>query len=175
MKYISFFLSIFTVLALTNTVYGGSCHCVDKDGLHSHSETTKKKDDIIMRDYQGLEWFTNIEDTYNSGKYSHVLVLFTGSDWCQPCKQLASEKLSSKKFHTYIKENGVGLVILDSPNSEELNSQIDAVYVMEMKKKFKIRGVPTIVTLDKDQMEMTRQEGYSHVYFDDFISKSFDK
>ena len=128
-----------------------------------------------MRDYQGLEWFTNIDDAYKVGQYSHVLVLFTGSDWCPPCKKLASEKLNTHAFHALIKEKGLGLVILDSPSNTELRSQINTAYVNEMSEQFQIRGVPTIVILDENKKETSRNVGYSERKFDNFISKSLDK
>ncbi|MDA8773882.1 hypothetical protein N9N03_01995 [Chlamydiia bacterium] len=62
---------------------------------------------------------TNIDDAYNSGKYSDVFVIFTGSGWGSESKELSENILSSKDFHTYVKTNDVGLVMLDYTTFEE--------------------------------------------------------
>ena len=38
-------------------------------------------------------------------KKNHVLVLFTGSDWCPPCKMLERNILSTAEFEEYCKNN----------------------------------------------------------------------
>jgi protein disulfide-isomerase len=92
----------------------------------------------------------------------HVLLDFTGSDWCGPCIELRKRVLSSKEFDTYAAKNLV-LVEIDYPQrkkqSPELKKQNE-----KLSKEYGIdeKGFPTIVLLDpagKVIREFTGYEG----------------
>jgi tetratricopeptide (TPR) repeat protein len=78
-----------------------------------------------------------------------LLVLYTGSDWCPPCKKLEEEILSQEDFLKEISPDFV-LVKLDFPQNivqtPELVAQNKA-----WREKFGIDGYPTIVLLDAKQ------------------------
>ena len=65
---------------------------------------------VIFKDKINLDWL----DDYDFAKKKaakenkHILLLFTGSDWCNPCKQLESEILETKIFADYAKKYFVG-------------------------------------------------------------------
>ncbi len=75
-----------------------------------------------------------------------VIFLFTGSDWCPPCKKLEKEVLSEKEFLEEISKQYV-LVKLDflknSPQDPELVKQNDGY-----SKKYGIDSFPTLVLAD---------------------------
>ncbi|MGY8749853.1 MAG: thioredoxin fold domain-containing protein [Pirellulales bacterium] len=75
-----------------------------------------------------------------------VIFLFTGSDWCPPCKKLEKEVLSEKEFLEEISKQYV-LIMLDfpknSPQAPELAKQNDGY-----SKKFGIESFPTLVLTD---------------------------
>lgn len=88
----------------------------------------------------------------DSGK--HVLVDFTGSDWCGWCIRLTDEVFSQSAFKEYAGDNLV-LVKVDFPRRKEIPESVMARN-RELAQEFGVRGFPTIVLLDSDGEEVAR-------------------
>ena len=75
-----------------------------------------------------------------------LLVKFTGSDWCPPCKMLEKEVFSQKDFKSGVEKDFV-VVVLDFPKKKALpeaeKKANDAVA-----KEYKITGFPTVLRMD---------------------------
>ncbi|MCK5676428.1 MAG: thioredoxin family protein [Verrucomicrobia bacterium] len=94
-------------------------------------------------------WETDFEKASAKAKAEgkHLLIDFSGSDWCGWCVKLDKEVFSQPAFKEYAKENLV-LVLADFPRdkskqSKELKTQND-----KLAKKFGLRGFPTVYILD---------------------------
>ena len=109
----------------------------------------------------GEGWLTNIEKAKELAKKEGktVLVEFTGSDWCPPCKALKKNVFDSKEFKAYAKKNLV-LVELDFPSDKSKVTKDQAEYNREQAKAFAVRGYPTIILMDADGKELTKKVGY---------------
>ena len=87
-----------------------------------------------------------------------VLLDFTGSDWCGWCIKLQKDTFSKPEFKKFAEESLV-LVELDFPRgktqSDELKKQNE-----ELAEKFGVQGFPTLVLLDPQGKEATRNVGY---------------
>jgi protein disulfide-isomerase len=87
-----------------------------------------------------------------------VLLDFTGSDWCGWCIKLQKDTFSKSEFKKFAQESLV-LVELDFPRgktqSDELKKQNE-----ELAEKFGVQGFPTLVLLDHQGKEATRNVGY---------------
>jgi thiol-disulfide isomerase/thioredoxin len=74
-----------------------------------------------------------------------ILLLFTGSDWCPPCKAMDSKVFASEAFGSYATENLV-LVKADFPRRQplapEVKKQNDA-----LAQSFGVQYFPTVVLL----------------------------
>jgi thiol:disulfide interchange protein len=77
----------------------------------------------ISRAAEG-NWLTDFEKAQTMAKEQKKLVLmdFTGSDWCPPCKLLHKNVLTSKEFVEFAKDNLV-LVVVDFPIGTNLPSR----------------------------------------------------
>ena len=84
----------------------------------------------------------------------HVLVDFTGSDWCGWCIRLKKEVFDEAAFQAYAKENLV-LVELDFPRTKELSKKLSEQNE-KLQQEFQIQGFPTIVILDSKGKEVAR-------------------
>ncbi|HIL24214.1 MAG TPA: redoxin domain-containing protein, partial [Verrucomicrobia bacterium] len=106
-------------------------------------------------------WLTNIEKAKELAKKEGktVLVEFTGSDWCPPCKALKKNVFDSKEFKAYAKKNLV-LVELDFPRDKSKVTKDQAEYNREQAKAFAVRGYPTIILMDANGKELTKKVGY---------------
>jgi len=76
----------------------------------------------------------------------HMLLNFTGSDWCGWCIRLHKEVFSKDAFKEYAKENLI-LVEIDFPRKKSLKSKIQEQNET-LQRTFEIAGYPTIILLD---------------------------
>ncbi len=88
----------------------------------------------------------------DSGK--HVLVDFTGSDWCGWCIRLTDEVFSKSAFKEFAEENLI-LVKVDFPRGKELPAEV-MQRNRELAQEYGVRGFPTIVILDSEGKEVAR-------------------
>ena len=105
-------------------------------------------------------WITDVPKAMEQAKSQKKLVLldFTGSDWCPPCKALHKNVLTSEEFSKFAKDNLV-LVDLDFPKAKPQSDELKAAN-KELSKKYGIKGFPTIIVLDADGKELFRKVGY---------------
>lgn len=106
------------------------------------------------------EWLTDLAKAQEKAKAEKKLVLidFTGSDWCPPCKNLHKTVLTAPEFTKFAKDNLV-LVEIDFPNSKPQSAELKAAN-KELAKKFEIKGYPTVVVLDANGKEVFKKVGY---------------
>ncbi|WP_459209631.1 thioredoxin family protein [Aquimarina rhabdastrellae] len=66
------------------------------------------------------EWHTDIDEAKEIAisENKKIVLLFTGSDWCPPCKKLEKNILSTEVFKSYAKENFV-LLKADFPKRKK--------------------------------------------------------
>ena len=76
-----------------------------------------------------------------------VLLFFTGSDWCPPCKRLHGEVLSKPEFLTATA--GFVLVELDFPRRRELAPALTQAN-QALAEQYGITGFPTILLVDTE-------------------------
>lgn len=76
-----------------------------------------------------------------------ILLLFTGSDWCPPCKMLETEVFSQQEFLDGVSDQFV-LVMLDFPKDKELTPELKQQND-SLAAKFAISAYPTVIMVDK--------------------------
>ncbi|MFN9342671.1 MAG: thioredoxin family protein, partial [Planctomycetota bacterium] len=79
-----------------------------------------------------------------------LLLLFTGSDWCPPCKRLEEEVFSKAEFNDAALKNFV-LVKFDFPQNKELPPQT-VKQNEEWQGRFGVSGFPTVMLVDQAQL-----------------------
>ena len=90
----------------------------------------------------------------------HVLVDFSGSDWCGWCKRLDREVFDTDVFRKGAADKYV-LLMVDTPRDKSLLSPNAAKNNPGLVKKFNVRGFPTVVVLDPKGKEVFRT-GYKN-------------
>ena len=127
-------------------------------------------------------WTDDFEGALKQAKaeQKHVLVDFSGSDWCGWCKRLDSEVFAQPEFLAGATNKFV-LVMIDSPSDKSLLSEKAKAQNPELVKKFGIRGFPTVLLLDADGNKVA-QLGYAAggpvpylAKLEDFISPDVEK
>ena len=80
----------------------------------------------------------------------HLLINFTGSDWCGWCKKLEGEVFAHKEFVDAATKKFV-MVFLDFPNAQELKDKVvDAALNQKLSKEYGVGGFPTIMLTNAD-------------------------
>lgn len=107
----------------------------------------------------GDGWSTDFNKSLEQAKKEgkHVLVDFSGSDWCGWCIKLDKEVFSQEAFKDYAKDNLV-TVMLDFPKSKSQSDEVKAQN-KELQKKYEVRGFPTVLVLNPDG-ELVAKTGY---------------
>ena len=86
-----------------------------------------------------------------------LLVEFTGSDWCPPCKKLHKEVFSQSDFVKKASEDFV-LVELDFPRKTKIDAKLKEQNE-KLAEKYKVRGFPTVLLMDANG-KVFKQAGY---------------
>jgi thiol-disulfide isomerase/thioredoxin len=92
-------------------------------------------------------WLTDLDAAKAQGVKENkpVLVDFTGSDWCPPCKQLHKVVFESPEFAAVASK--YVLVELDYPHAKQQDPALKAKNT-ELSQRFGITGFPTVLLLD---------------------------
>jgi protein disulfide-isomerase len=105
------------------------------------------------------EWMTDFAKAQEKANKEKKLLLlnFTGSDWCPPCKLLHKNVFSSKEFVDFAKTNLV-LVEVDFPQ-RKLQTPEQKTANEELAKKHDVDRFPTIIVLDSAGKQLSKS-GY---------------
>jgi thioredoxin-related protein len=101
----------------------------------------------------------------SASEKKHLLLDFTGSDWCGFCIKIDREVFAKADFKGFGEKNLV-LVEVDFPKSKPQSSELKAQNE-GLERKFAVSGYPTLVLLDPQGKEVRRWEGYSAGFLDE--------
>ena len=87
-----------------------------------------------------------------------VLLLFTGSDWCSPCKVLESTVTDTEEFLSHAGDH-VHLVRIDLPQSPNIISAERMAINKDLAKRYAINGYPTLLFVNTDGRAISKYEG----------------
>lgn len=87
-----------------------------------------------------------------------ILLEFTGSDWCPPCKKMQREIFSQPDFQAFAQKEIVFLT-LDFPRGKKLSVEIQQRNE-RLLDQFGVEGFPTLVLLDSSGKELARHVGF---------------
>ena len=117
------------------------------------------------------EWMTDLAKAQEKAKVEKKLVLvdFTGSDWCPPCRALHKNVFTSSEFNEFAAKNLV-LVEVDFPRKKEQTDQLKKTN-RELAKKYEIDGYPTVIVFDSNGKQLDKKVGYSGASAKDYITQ----
>lgn len=109
----------------------------------------------------GADWGTDLKAAQAEAKAAgkHVLVDFTGSDWCGFCIKLNEEVLSTEEFKAWAADNVI-LVELDFPRKKVQPAGIKARN-KALKEQFEVPGFPTVLLMTGDGEVVHKEVGYA--------------
>ena len=96
-----------------------------------------------------------------------LLVKFTGSDWCPPCKALDKAIFYQKEFHKKNEKDFV-VAVLDFPRKKKLpEGQLEKNRAVA--KEFEIRGYPTVLLINQKGKVLKKMVGFNGATVDDYL------
>ena len=108
------------------------------------------------------KWLTDYDKALNEAKKEskNVLVYFTGSDWCPPCKMLKTDLFDSIEFKALSEE--YVLLYVDMPKNRDLLSPVQMAHNKEVMGKYNKKGVfPLLKIVNAKGNALDEYSGYS--------------
>lgn len=113
----------------------------------------------------GVNWFDDYSEAQKAAKKEGkpLLVFFTGSDWCGPCKLLVKDFFSSDKFKDVATDNFV-MYEANFPRNKDLISSSQKNDNFALKTKFNVGSFPTVLILNAKGKETGRESGFNYIH-----------
>lgn len=89
-----------------------------------------------------------------------LLLFFTGSDWCGPCKRLVSDFFESERFKEVTNDKFV-LYEADFPRNRDLVTKSQRTDNNNLKAKYNISAYPTIILINEEGNVLGKRKGYN--------------
>ena len=108
------------------------------------------------------KWLTDYDKALKVAEKEdkNVLVYFTGSDWCPPCKMLKTDLFDSAEFKV-LSENYV-LLYVDMPRNRDLLSPEQMSHNKDVMGKYNKKGVfPLLKIVNANGNALDEYSGYS--------------
>ena len=99
-----------------------------------------------------------------------ILMEFTGSDWCPPCKAFHKNVLITDVFMTEVPKTYI-LLKLDNPRDKSNQSEEEQAQYKELSAKMEVRGVPTVMLADATGRPYARKVGYGGTPAEDYVKE----
>ncbi len=112
-----------------------------------------------------LKWLTNLEKAQKLSKRTHkpILVYFTGSDWCAPCKMLKEDFFYTQEFKE--REDKFVLVMIDKPRRIDILSEEQMEYNDKIIAQYnKQKTFPKILILNEKGKVVDEIDGYNYLH-----------
>ncbi|PHR69019.1 MAG: thioredoxin [Lutibacter sp.] len=109
-----------------------------------------------------VKWQEDYDKAVKKAKKQNKLILlyFTGSDWCGPCKDLNVDFFETKRFSKIADENFI-VYKADFPHNLDLLTQKQRKKNYYLSRMYDVGSYPTIVIIDKNGNEIARRKSYS--------------
>lgn len=122
-------------------------------------------------------WSGNYDEAAKQAKkeHKHILINFSGSDWCSPCIRLRKEILETPEFETYASDQLV-LVRADFPRQKKNRLPIAQVKLNEaLAERFNPDGkFPYTLLLDETGKVLKTWEGFPDESPENFVKEITD-
>ena len=132
---------------------------------------TKEVEDI------SLNWMSTYKEALKKSKKEDkpVLIYFTGSDWCGPCKILDEKLFHTEKFKS-LSDKDLVLLEVDIPRRRDLVAPEKMKENLYLQKKYKVKAFPTLMIINHRGKKIAEKKGfvmteYYYPFFESVINK----
>ncbi|MBE7693324.1 thioredoxin family protein [Tenacibaculum finnmarkense] len=122
---------------------------------------------------QKIQWESSFNTAIEKSKSENkpILVFFTGSDWCHPCKRVDKELFETMKFKNFSDGNLI-FYKADFPRNRDLVSVAAKKENEELQYRYGINAFPTVVVVNSKGNVLGKKKGaYMAEYYYPFLTK----
>jgi thioredoxin-related protein len=107
------------------------------------------KDTLIIEDTIVLDWQPTFKKALKKSKKEKkpILIYFTGSDWCGPCKILDKKLFHTEKFKE-LADKDLILYEADNPRNKDLVKVTKLEENYKLIRQYKVKSYPTLVLVN---------------------------
>jgi len=108
-----------------------------------------------------IDWLTDYDTAVKKAKKQNknIVLFFTGSDWCAPCKMLKKDLFNTKEFKTLAKD--YTLLYIDIPMNKDLISEKQLRHNKELSARYNKRGsIPLFKIINTRGKKLDQISGY---------------
>ena len=108
-----------------------------------------------------LNWIPTFKEALKKSKKEKkpVLIYFTGSDWCGPCKILDKKLFHTEKFKSLADKNLI-LLEVDIPRRRDLVAPDKMKENLYLQGKYRVRAFPTLMMVNHRGKKIAEKKGY---------------
>lgn len=108
-----------------------------------------------------LDWIPTYKEALKKAKKEKkpVLIYFTGSDWCGPCKILDDKLFHTKKFKSLSDKNLI-LLEVDIPRRRDLIAPKKMKENLYLQKKYRVKAFPTLMMVNHRGKKLGAKKGF---------------
>lgn len=124
-----------------------------------------------------LNWIPTYKEALKKSKKEKkpVLIYFTGSDWCGPCKLLDKNLFHTEKFRT-LADKYLILLEVDIPRRVDLLSPDKMKENRILQKKYSVNSFPTLMVVNHRGKKIAEKKGYIMTeYYYPFLQTQINK
>ena len=132
----------------------------------------------IVEEKPKAVWQTSFEEAVTKAKAEQkpILIYFTGSDWCGPCKRIEEDVFSTEKFINLSDENLV-LYKADFPRNADLVTAENKSMNQQLSSRYNQTSFPTMLIVNEYGATLGRKNGMymsdSYFYFFEDIVRRY--
>ena len=114
----------------------------------------------VASEKNSVKWESTYKGALKKSKRENkpLLIYFTGSDWCGPCKVLDKKLFHSEKFKK-LADKGLILYEADNPRNKDIISKKKLEVNANLQSKFNVRSFPTLVFVNQDEAVIGFKKG----------------
>ncbi|MBT8317427.1 MAG: thioredoxin family protein [Lutibacter sp.] len=118
--------------------------------------------DSINLSLETLKWEQDFNHAKSISKLEEkpILIFFTGSDWCGPCKKLVSDFFESERFKKISKKDFI-LYKANFPRNKDLVTDLQVAENTRLKKKYEVTSYPTVIIVNANGKVLAKRKGYN--------------
>jgi thioredoxin-related protein len=118
-------------------------------------------EEIIESNEITLNWMPSYKDALKKSKKEKkpILIYFTGSDWCGPCKILDENLFHTEKFKA-VADKDLVLLEVDIPRRLDIISADKMVENKSIQHKYKVKAFPTLMIVKHKGRKIAEKKGY---------------
>lgn len=124
-----------------------------------------------------LNWLPTYKEALKKSRKEKkpILIYFTGSDWCGPCKVLDKKLFHTEKFKS-LADKELILLEVDIPRRVDILSPNKLKENKQLQKKYRVQSFPTLIIVNHRGKKIAEKKGYIMTeYYYPFLQSQIDK